>query len=83
VGNYLIRNQTPHELVIEGAETVRKLAPLQRRPVGENPERLFGLAARAARRDHAVEWEIEPVRSTRLLVAAWLTGVGIVRGLLH
>ena len=77
VGNYLIRNQTPHELVIEGAELVLKLAPLQRRPVGEDPEKLFGTAADVARRDHAVDWEVEPVRSTRLLAAAWLTGAGI------
>jgi hypothetical protein len=30
MGNYLIRNQTPHQLLIEGANVV-KLAPLQRR----------------------------------------------------
>lgn len=77
MGNYLIRNQTPHELVIEGPEMVLKLAPLQRRRIGANPETLFGAATRAARRDHAVDWEIEPVRSTRLLVAAWLAGAGI------
>jgi len=28
MGNYLIRNQTPHELVIEGADMSLKLAPL-------------------------------------------------------
>ena len=77
MGNYLIRNQTPHELVIEGADMSLKLAPLQRRRVGASPERLFGLAACAARRDHAVDWELEPVRSTRLLAAAWLAGAGI------
>jgi hypothetical protein len=80
MGNYLIRNQTPHELVIEGAEMVLKLAPLQRRRVGEDPERLFGSAASVARRDHAVDWEIEPVRSSRLLAAAWLAGAGIASG---
>jgi hypothetical protein len=79
MGNYLIRNQTPHELVIQGAN-VLKLAPLQRRRVGGNPESLFGEAARAARRDHALEWEIEPVRSKRLLAAAWLAGAGIASG---
>jgi hypothetical protein len=77
MGNYLIRNQTPHELVIEGADRSLKLAPLQRRRVGASPERLFGAAACAARRDHAVDWELEPVRSTRLLAAAWLAGAGI------
>jgi len=77
MGNYLIRNQTPHELVIEGADMSLKLAPLQRRRVGASPERLFGAAACAARRDHAVDWELEPVRSTRLLAAAWLAGAGI------
>jgi hypothetical protein len=78
MGNYLIRNQTPHELVIEGAGDMSlKLAPLQRRRVGASPERLFGTAACAARRDNAVDWELEPVRSTRLLAAAWLAGAGI------
>ena len=77
MGNYLIRNQTPHELVIEGADISLKLAPLQRRRVGASPERLFGAAACAARRDNAVDWELEPVRSTRLLAAAWLAGAGI------
>jgi hypothetical protein len=77
MGNYLIRNQTPHQLVIEGADMSLKLAPLQRRRVGASPERLFGVAACAARRDHAVDWELEPVRSTRLLAAAWLAGAGI------
>ena len=78
MGNYLIRNQTPHELVIEGAADMSlKLAPLQRRRVGASPERLFGTAACAARRDNAVDWELEPVRSTRLLAAAWLAGAGI------
>ena len=77
MGNYLIRNQTPHELVIEGADVSLKLAPLQRRRVGASPERLFGTAARAARCDNAVDWELEPVRSTRLLAAAWLAGAGI------
>ena len=78
MGNYLIRNQTPHELVIEGAAGMSlKLAPLQRRRVGASPERLFGTAACAARRDNAVDWELEPVRSTRLLGAAWLAGAGI------
>lgn len=65
---------------IEGAEIVLKLAPLQRRRVGDDPERLFGLAASASRCDHAVDWEIEPVRSSRLLAAAWLTGTGIASG---
>jgi hypothetical protein len=78
MGNYLIRNQTPNELVIEGTDMSLKLAPLQRRRVGANPERLFGAAACAARHDHAVDWELEPVRSTRLLAAAWLAGAGIV-----
>jgi len=77
MGNYLIRNQTPHELVIEGVGMSLKLAPLQRRRVGASPERLFGTAAGAARRDNAVDWELEPVRSTRLLAAAWLAGAGI------
>ena len=77
MGNYLIRNQTPHELVIEGAGISLKLAPLQRRRVGASPERLFGTAACAARRDNAVDWELEPMRSTRLLTAAWLAGAGI------
>src|SRR5690349_2857210 len=77
MGNYLIRNQTPHELVIEGVGMSLKLAPLQRRRVGASPERLFGTAACAARRDNAVDWELEPVRSTRLLAAAWLAGAGI------
>src|SRR5690349_6083349 len=77
MGNYLIRNQTPHELVIEGAGMSLKLAPLQRRRVGASPERLFGTAACAARRDNAVDWELEPMRSTRLLAATWLAGVGI------
>lgn len=77
MGNYLIRNQTPHELVVEGPARVLKLAPLQRRRVGGSPESLFGSAAVAARSDHAVDWEIEPVRSTRLLAAAWLAGAGI------
>jgi hypothetical protein len=67
-------------LVIEGAQLVLKLAPLQRRSVGEDPEKLFGTAADVARRDHAVDWEVEPVRSTRLLVAAWLIGAGIASG---
>jgi hypothetical protein len=78
MGNYLIRNQTPHELVIEGVGMSLKLAPLQRRRVGTSPEQLFGAAACAARGDHAVDWELEPVRSTRLLAAAWLAGAGIV-----
>ena len=77
MGNYLIRNQTPHELVIEGADMSLKLAPLQRRRVGASPDRLFGAAVCAARRDQAVDWELEPVRSTRLLAAAWLAGAGI------
>ena len=77
MGNYLIRNQTPHELVIEGPNLVLKLAPLQRRRVGGNPESLLGPAACAARRDHAVDWEIEPARSKRLLAAAWLAGAGL------
>ena len=78
MGNYLIRNQTPHELVIEGAGDMSlKLAPLQQRRVGASPEKLFGAAACAARRDNAVDWELEPVRSTRLLAAAWLAGAGI------
>jgi hypothetical protein len=77
MGNYLIRNQTPHELVIEGVGMSLKLAPLQRRRVGTSPEQLFGAAACAARRDHAVDWELEPVRSKRLLAAAWLAGAGI------
>src|SRR5690349_1673037 len=77
MGNYLIRNQTPHELVIEGVGMSLKLAPLQRRRVGASPERVFGTAACAARRDNAVDWELEPVRSTRLLAAAWLAGAGI------
>lgn len=80
MGNYLIRNQTPHELVIEGAENDLKLAPLQRRRLGGDPESLFGSAAAVARRDHAVDWEIEPVRSSRLLAAAWLSGAGIASG---
>ena len=67
MGNYLIRNQTPHELVIEGTKMVLKLAPLQRRLVGGDPETLFGPTASVARSDHAVDWEIEPVRSRRLL----------------
>jgi hypothetical protein len=79
MGNYLIRNQTPHELVIKGANVV-KLAPLQRRRVGEDPEILFGPAASVARCDHALDWEIEPVRSKRLLAAAWLAGAGIASG---
>ena len=78
MGNYLIRNQTPHELVIEGAGDMSlKLAPLQQRRVGASPEKLFGAAACAARRDNAVDWELEPVRSTRLLAPAWLAGAGI------
>jgi hypothetical protein len=80
MGNYLIRNQTPHELVIEGTKMVLKLAPLQRRLVGGDPETLFGPTASVARRDHAVDWEIEPVRSRRLLAAAWLAGAGIASG---
>jgi hypothetical protein len=80
MGNYLIRNQTPHELVIEGAKVVLKLAPLQRRRVGGDPGSLFGPAASVARCDHALDWEIEPVRSRRLLAAAWLAGAGIASG---
>lgn len=75
--NHTIRNQTPHELVLSGTPHFLKLAPLQRRTVGGDPEDLFGLAASAARCDHAVDWEVEPVRSRRLLFAAWLVGGGI------
>jgi hypothetical protein len=80
MGNYLIRNQTPHELVLEGSEAVLKLAPLQRRRIGGDPLSLLGAAAMRARRDHAVDWEKEPVRSSRLLAAAWLAAVGITAG---
>jgi hypothetical protein len=75
--NHTIRNQTPNELVLSGTPHFVKLAPLQRRTVGGDPEELFGLAASAARCDQAVDWEIEPVRSRRLLYAAWLVGAGI------
>ncbi len=78
--NYLIRNQTPHELVLEGPTAVLKLAPLQRHRIGGDPPSLLGDAAIGARRDHVVDWEKEPVRSSRLLAAAWLAAVGITAG---
>jgi hypothetical protein len=77
VENYLIRNQTPQELVLEGPRAVLKLAPLQRHRIGGDPASLLGNAAIDARRDHAVDWEKEPVRSSRLLAAAWLAASGI------
>jgi hypothetical protein len=80
--NYLIRNQTPHELVLEDPEAVLKLAPLQRRRIGGDPSTLLHAAALGARRDHAVDWEKEPIRSSRLLAAAWLAAVGITAGAL-
>jgi hypothetical protein len=78
--NYMIRNQTPCEIELRGPghvpEHVLKLAPLQRRSVGDHPVTLFGPAATQARSEHAIEWEAEPVRSARLLGAAWLVAFG-------
>ncbi len=79
--NYLIRNQTPHELVLlgparkNGAMLVLRLSPLQRRSIGGHPVKLFSDAASFAQLDHAVDWEAEPVRGTRMLTMAWLAGI--------
>ena len=87
--NYLIRNQTPHELVLlgparkNGAMLVLRLSPLQRRSIGGHPVKLFSDAASFAQLDHAVDWEAEPVRGTRMLTMAWLAGIafaGLIAG---
>src|SRR4051812_28667533 len=87
--NYLVRNQTPRELVLLGDRHVIRLAPLQNRPVRDHPIVLFGQAARFAKHDHAVDWEAEPVRAKRLLLMAWFAGaafallaLGVAGGLL-
>jgi len=48
--------------------------------VNGDPPSLLGDAAIGARRDHVVDWEKEPVRSSRLLAPAWLAAVGITAG---
>jgi hypothetical protein len=80
--NYLIRNQTPHELVligrtdVNGKTLVLRLSPLQRRLIGGHPVKLLQDAAGFAQLDHAIDWEAEPSREARMLASAWLTGVG-------
>jgi hypothetical protein len=74
---YLVRNQTPDRLVVEGDPVRLVLAPLQRVRVNGDPAHQLGTSALAARTDHALDWEREPVRSSRLVAAAWLASVGI------
>ncbi|BEP13475.1 hypothetical protein acdb102_17860 [Acidothermaceae bacterium B102] len=80
--NYLIRNQTPRELVLlgrtdeDGRTLALRLAPLQRRLIGGHPVKLFDAAASYAQLDHAIDWECEPSRSARMLTMAWLAGAG-------
>jgi hypothetical protein len=76
--NFVIRNQTPDYLELHGASTVLKLPPLQRTRIGTDPQRALGPAAAAARRDNAVEWEPEPIRSSRLLVITWCAALAVV-----
>jgi hypothetical protein len=75
---FLVRNQTPDRLIVDGTRTRLVLAPLQRLRVGGDPGLVLGASAFAARRDHALDWEREPVRSARLVAAAWLVGAGIM-----
>jgi hypothetical protein len=72
---FVIRNQTPDRLILEGEETRLVLAPLQQLRVRGS---FLGASAVAARRDNALDWEREPVRSARLVTAAWLVGAGIL-----
>lgn len=79
--NYIVRNETPDELVLRGQEVrgqrdVLRLAPLQRARVRDDPCTMLGASALAARTDQAVAWEPEPIRSSRLLVVAWLAALG-------
>jgi len=74
---FLVRNQTPDRLILEGPTRRLVLAPLERRRVHGDPGEVLGQAAVAAHTDHALEWEREPVRQTRLVIAAWLACVGI------
>src|SRR5664279_28935 len=74
---YLIRNQTPRQLVIEQPELVLKLAPLQSRELDQDPAIELGAAGLMARRDHVLDWEMQPPRPKRITVTACLAGVGI------
>jgi len=74
---FLVRNQTPDRLILEGPTRRLVLAPLERRRVHGDPSEVLGQAAIAAHTDHALEWEREPVRQTRIVIAAWLACVGI------
>ena len=75
--NYVVRNQTPDYLVIQGAETVLKLPPLQRTRIGQDPYAVLGVSVAAARRDNAIDWEPEPIRSSRLLLITWCAAVAM------
>lgn len=75
---FLVRNQTPDRLILHGRRKKRLvLAPLQQLRVNGEPGEFLGAPAFAARSDHALEWEREPVRSARLVTAAWLVSAGI------
>ena len=76
--NYVIRNQTPQHLELHGPVQVLKLAPLQRRSLGQDPRTLYGQAAIEARRDQAVAWEPEPTRTTVLRVSAVFCAAGMI-----
>ncbi|MCW2777671.1 MAG: hypothetical protein JWN17_1396 [Frankiales bacterium] len=76
----VVRNQTPQHLELHGPLHTLKLAPLQRRRVGGDPEVLYGLAASQARRDQVVDWEPAPSRSTVLRVASACAALGLLTG---
>jgi hypothetical protein len=85
--NYVIRNQTPFKVTLRAAHNEQAgvsltLAPLQTRRIGDDPMALLPAAAAAAHADQAVDWESEPLRSSRLLWATWLAVIGISSALL-
>jgi hypothetical protein len=75
--NYLIRNQTPYRVVLKGLEQTLTLAPLQSRSIGADPISLLGDAALVAHEQAVIDWEVEPVRSKRLLWSTSLVGISI------
>ena len=74
---YLIRNQTPLGLVLETAETTLKFAPLQGRQISEEEAVRRGCSGHAAQRDQVLDWEMQPVRSVRIMITAGLAAAGI------
>ena len=74
MATWLVRNETPDRLRVQGGGRVLQLAPLQAVRVTEDPAGL-GAPARQARDALVLEWAPEPLRSTR---ERWTALLGVL-----